>query len=225
MFDVDGTLLVQSGDNLASLMTAAAEVFGCTERLEMVGEVPHVAGRPVPGWVDGQFADLLARRAGVDFDDVREDLWAAYARQYRRDLADGASPGRVLPGVRALLERLVANGIPVALATGNVAAVAEAKLGAHGLAEFFSFDPSGGFTDGQLSRVDIGRAAVGALGPVEHAYVVGDTIGDMWSAQLNGARGLGVLTGAASAAELRAAGAWAVLPAAASLGNLLFLPA
>jgi phosphoglycolate phosphatase len=221
VFDVDGTLLTGSGANLRALTAAAASVLGSEVVLEVRGEVPHLGEQPVPGWIDVQMLDHLARAAGRDLREVHDELLAVYAAAYRDDLSGGASAGTLLPGVLELLTSLQGNGVPVGLATGNVAEVARAKMAAHALEGFFDFDPAAGFSDWRLTRLEVGQAAVTALGAVDQVYLVGDTVADMWSAQLNGAFGVGVLTGAASERELRAAGAWAVLPDVTALVDVL----
>lgn len=223
VFDVDGTLATGSGANLQSMMTAARRVLGRSADLDMAGDVPLLDRAPVAGWTDAGLLAHLARAAGRSIYDVRADLLAAYADAYRADLAAGASPGVLLPGVRDLLETLRANDVPVGLATGNAHQVAQAKLERLGIAEFFTFDLSAGFGDRLISRIDIGTAAIAALPPTKHVYLAGDTVADMESARANTARGVAVLSGAASAADLHAEGPWVVLPDVTGLARLLFL--
>jgi phosphoglycolate phosphatase-like HAD superfamily hydrolase len=224
VFDIDGTLITKSGGNLHSMARAAREVLGSTLTLQMINEVPHLGDRPVPGWVDAQFLDALARSCGYPLADVRADLLPAYLAAYHADLDEGLSPGTVIPGIPALLERLTANGLPLALATGNAHLIAREKMTRLGLGDFFTYDPDHGFGDRLTSRTAIGAAALASLGNPAQTYLVGDTIADIESARANGARGVGVYSGAAPAAHLSAEGAWVVLPDATHLARLLFLP-
>lgn len=127
-----------------------------------------------------------------------------------------ASPGyRVLPGVEALLPRLVEAGVLVGITTGAVEAAAHIKLARAGLNQYFCF---GGFGSdskdrGELTRVAIGRASTVLGAPLDPARVcvVGDTPLDIEAAHAAGVAGIGVATGKYTVEELEAAGADHVL--------------
>lgn len=98
----------------------------------------------------------------------------------------------VLPGARRALRAVRRAGHPLGLLTGNVEALAWAKLRRHGLHAFFHF---GAFGDQAGDRRALVRPALraaqavyGVAFPPAHAIVVGDTPSDIRCARANGAR-------------------------------------
>ncbi len=127
LFDIDGTLIRGSR---AARMAFAAAVQAClgaaidTSTLESAGKTDF---RIMQEILDGQ---------GLDDATIEEDLLACYVQQ----LVDavGVDPGQVCPGVRPLLHRLAAaEGIVLALGTGNLERCARIKLAAHDLGGYF----------------------------------------------------------------------------------------
>lgn len=141
-------------------------------------------------------------------------LMHAYLGFLPQEVAE-SSGYRVLPGVEALLPRLVEAGVLVGITTGAVEAAAHIKLARAGLNGYFCF---GGFGSdskdrGELTRVAIGRASTVLGTPLDPARVcvVGDTPLDIEAAHAAGVAGIGVATGRYTAAELERAGADHVL--------------
>ena len=199
LFDIDGTLVSAGGAGKAALIDALAEEFGIAhtlDRLTLSGRTDRAIS-----------ADLLGLCGLDDTDHHRARLLDAYLRLLPATLA--SRPGRVLPGVPRLLDRLAAMpGVAVGLITGNVQHGARIKLGHFGLWERFRF---GGYGDRHADRDDVARDALVAverhLGRVVDpatVRVVGDTPHDVRCARAIGARAIGVLTGWHDRAEMTA---------------------
>ena len=189
-FDIDGTLVSAGGAGKAALIDALAEAFGVAHTLDRL-VLSGRTDRAISG-------DLLGLCGLDDTDDHRARLLAAYLRLLPATLA--TRPGRVLPGVPRLLDRLAATpGVVVGLITGNVPDGARIKLGHFGLWERFTF---GGYGDRHADRDDVARDALAAverhLGRAvdpRRVRVIGDTPHDVRCARAIGARAVGVLTG------------------------------
>jgi phosphoglycolate phosphatase-like HAD superfamily hydrolase len=120
-----------------------------------------------------------------------------------------------MPGIEALLDRLVDTGHLLGLTTGNVEAAAHIKLSRARLNRFFAF---GGYGSDATDRVGLTecalqRARVVSGGAVEpgQCIAVGDTPRDVAAGHGAGIRVVGVATGNYRTEELREAGAdWAL---------------
>ena len=214
LFDIDGTLLGRSSAHLPCLVQAVNDAFGATGRIEMQGERPFLDGRDVAGWTDAQvMRSMLAAIGRADDLGSMPPLMDSYATRFESALAEGASPGIVLPGVEDSLRRLATAGVQLGLVTGNAARVAEAKLRRVGLAAWFAFDGDAGFGDWREDRAALVPAALAALDLPASLQValVGDTAADVGAARRSQLFAVGVETGAASAEELEAAGAFLVV--------------
>lgn len=173
--------------------------FNGRTELAAVAEVLRAHGvRPAPDLIDS-FVALIV------------DELHARADQMRRD-------GRVLPGAEAALRacRAVA-GVHQSVLTGNLHPLAVLKMSVFELAGHVDLR-IGAFGGDAVDRTELPphawRRAQRRLG---HAFtgantvIVGDTLLDVATGRTAGARVIGVATGPASAAELRAAGADVVL--------------
>jgi phosphoglycolate phosphatase len=187
-----------------------------------------VAGRPLvrlpqmPGRSESEiFFEALARNgADMSASGAAERLLEPFsaelaaALEARRD--DLATQGRLLPGAA---EAMAAVGklddVVQTVLTGNSRSTAVLKLRAFDLDGFVDFDIGGygseAYPKGTLLRVARQRAAEARGVPFEAVYIA-DSPRDVDAARIGGARSLAVATGRASAAELREAGADAVLP-------------
>jgi phosphoglycolate phosphatase-like HAD superfamily hydrolase len=146
---------------------------------------------------------------------------AAQAPELRARIA--ADGGYALPGALAALAAVaaVAGPPPVAVQsvlTGNVPAIAEAKLAAFGLTAHLDL-AVGAYGDHHEVRAELvhlaRRQATLAYGrdfAGPATVLIGDTPLDVAAALATGARAVGVASGSATMAELAAAGAGAVLP-------------
>ena len=130
----------------------------------------------------------------------------------RLDTAWAARKG-VMPGVRALLDALVArDDVYLALLTGNYEAGAQIKLEYFDLWRYFRCGafgddaPDRNRTAAEGAGARRARAAVRRVASSD-AVVIGDTPLDVACAKAGGARSIAVATGSHSVEQLRAAGA------------------
>ncbi len=148
--------------------------------------------------------------AGLYNDDFADDM-RRFKRAYFRRLRAGlpASPGRVMPGVPALLQRLKQDpDATVGVGTGNFRVGAGLKLGHYGLDHFFTVGGFGDTTDDRATLIAQGiRSATRKAGRHATVFVIGDTVHDITAARANGAVAVGVTTGGFDAEELSKAGA------------------
>jgi len=208
LFDIDLTLLDSGGAGLEAMNRAFLDLHGVPGAFD---------GIPFTGRTDSdllQEALALHERDGPDPEPGARAFHDAYVGQLEQVLGERA--GRLMPGVRDLLERLGAEpGLALGLATGNYRRGADLKLAHYGLAGLLR---EGGFGDDAPQRERVVAvaaqrlAAACGLGSVPPAVlVVGDTPRDMEAATANGFLGIGVATGFYDAWALRAAGARLVL--------------
>jgi phosphoglycolate phosphatase len=219
LWDLDGTLLNAGGVggelyNVVFLqlfgrsLEAFAPMAGRTDRA-IILETLELAGVPEPRrYVDPFIAGLTAHAP-----EVREAV---------------AIRGRALPGaaaalasVRTLAELGQAGRVHQSVLTGNIRPVAEVKLAAVGLRDPLDLC-IGAYGDDHEVRTELVQvarrraAAVHGTSPGDFGglstVLIGDTPLDIEAALISGARAVGVATGPYPAADLRAAGAHAVLP-------------
>jgi phosphoglycolate phosphatase-like HAD superfamily hydrolase len=226
LWDLDGTLLNAGGVGAELYTTVFGQLFGRsldalapmagrTDRA-IILETLELAGIAEPRrYVDPFIAGLTARAPSV-----REAI---------------ALRGRALPGATAALAALAAlpsgrdgasgfgGRVHQSVLTGNVRPVAEVKLAALGLRDLLDLC-IGAYGDDHEVRTELvgvarrraaaryGGSAPGADFGGVSTVVAGDTPLDIAAALAAGARAVGVATGPFTAADLRAAGAHAVLP-------------
>ena len=198
---------------------AYAEAFPAITGRPLV-KLPQMAGRSE----SEVFFDALALNgADVSAGGTAESLLAPFsaalaaALTARRD--DLRSQGQLLPGAaQALAAVATLDGVVQTVLTGSSKPGAMLKLRAFDLDSFVDFDIGGygseAYPKGTLLRVARGRAAEKhgvSFGETATVYVA-DSPRDVDAAKIGGARSLAVASGRASAAELREAGADAVLP-------------
>lgn len=211
LWDVDYTLLDAGGTGRAVYASVFRDLFGRdadgvapmggrTERA-IIAETLSMAGISDPARHVDAFVAELTRRA--------PELRATFAAR-----------GHVLPGAAAALAAVAALGPAVvqSVLTGNVPAMARAKLAAFGLDSQLDLDV-GAYGDHHEVRAELvplarrlAGAAYGRDFGGQATVLVGDTPLDVAAALATGARAVGVATGGPTAAELAAAGADVVLP-------------
>lgn len=216
LFDIDGTLLATGG--------AAARAFH-RALLEVFGTAGPIHAHSFAGKTDPQIAYELLSAAGWSEAEITARLpalWAAYLRELPAELA--AARLRVLPGVRALLERLERhNGDAiVGLLTGNIAPGARLKLEAAGLG--FDRFAVGAFGSDHAERARLPAVAVRrAEARFGHRFagkaivVIGDTPHDIACGEALGVRTIAVATGSYPAAALAACAPDHVFPSLADV--------
>jgi phosphoglycolate phosphatase len=219
VFDLDGTL-VRAGSELqryhmGAMAAAIAAVVGDACSFRYVGRQLYYGPIDLAGFTDAGTVTAALRHHGVPPKDIVRLLPRIIADMVRRLESAGSTTatgraGDLLPGARELLEYLRNNGIHSGMSTGNAQAVAYWKMRQVGLDHVLS---RGGFGDVEVDRRGIASAAAAAMtldcgGP---GVLVGDTVADVTAASSAGLACVAVTTGAATAAQLLAAGADVVL--------------
>lgn len=222
LWDVDGTLVRTPGTRdafeavLAEVTDAEIDVHGHS----MTGKTDPQIARELLSTVmpDGE------ARAGVD----------GLLERYVAELAQLADlirdEGRVLPGVRALLERLsAADGVVQTLLTGNLEATAHVKVSAFGLDRFLDLE-IGAYGSDHHDRDELVPIALGKLREQrgvhvepQQAWVIGDSPLDLACARAGGARCLLVATNRHAYEELEGLGADALVEDLSATGRLVDL--
>jgi phosphoglycolate phosphatase len=214
LWDVDYTLVDTYGVGRHLYEVAFAEVYG--RELPQPANEANMAGR-----TDRAIAlDVLALAGVADPGADVSRFEAALTRLASSVTPLVAATGKVLPGAREALAAVAALGagrVRQSLLTGNVRALAEAKLGPLGLTGYLDLD-IGAYGDEHERRAELvhlarsrATAAYDADFGGEGTVLVGDTPLDVDAALATGARGVGVATGRFTPADLAAAGAHAVL--------------
>ncbi len=223
LFDIDGTILSTHG--------AARRAFH-KALLATYGTAGPISGHPFDGKTDRQIARELLRRAGLDDATITRSfdrLWTVYLRELAAQLALPDAHTEVYPGVAELLERLkgMQDDFLVGLLTGNIHRGATIKLAAAGLDHHFRFGAFGSDSErrDELPAVAVRRAQemYGREFRGEEIVVFGDTPSDVTCGLSLGVRAIGVATGSHPAEDLRAAGAWAVVPDLSDVDAILKL--
>lgn len=208
LFDLDGTVLTFEGDSPGPGRAALDRAMRDLHAFEGATD-----GLRVAGGTDRALARAMLRRAGAtDDDEAIARVLAAYVVRLEETLR--VRRYRAIGDVRGAVSSLRTRGAVVGIATGNVRDGARLKLGSAGLREDFDMD-RGAFSCETEPRADIVRRAVErcAEGRACDVVVVGDTEHDVVAGRAAGARVVGVATNEASRAELRAAGADAIVDA------------
>jgi phosphoglycolate phosphatase len=197
LFDIDGTLLTTGGAGQLAMERALSRVFGIHQ---IQGEI-LAAGR-----TDRAITSDLFRLNGLE---VTEQSWRRFLAEYFQLLPQTLAErqGRVLPGVRALLEELSGRAdVSLGLLTGNFRDGAAIKLRHYRIDHHFAY---GGFGDEHHERDDVARVALQAAAnhlrrrvSGESVWVIGDTPSDVRCARAVGARAVAVATGIFSSQEL-----------------------
>lgn len=208
LFDVDGCLISTGGAGTRSWRRAFEALYGIPAD---IGEFTE-AGMTDPEVGRLTFARVIGREP-TDRDMAR--LLAAYLQGLEEEVRQ--SPGYlVMPGVEALLPRLVDAGILLGVVSGALEGAAHTKLARGGLDRFFCF---GGYGSDSRDRGTLTRVAIERAGRIHghtldagRVLVVGDTPRDIEAAHAAGAVAVGVATGKYSVAQLQAAGADHALP-------------
>jgi phosphoglycolate phosphatase len=203
LFDIDGTLLVTGGAGAVAWQRAFRELHGIDANIE---EHTHA------GMTDPEIAAIVFREViGRDGDEAERAAAIAGYLSHLEDAVNESGGYRVMPGIEALLPRLVERGVLLGLVTGNIEAAAQIKLARAGLNHFFAF---GGYGSDSRDRTELTRKAVERGGvvagsPLDPAatIAVGDTPRDVKAGHGAGIRVVGVATGQYSVEELNEAGA------------------
>jgi phosphoglycolate phosphatase-like HAD superfamily hydrolase len=210
LWDIDGTLVDTAGHGRDAFVDAFESVF------ERPGELGDLS---MSGRTDHAISLDVMRRNGID--EAERHLPAMFTALNTALAARGdaiASDGRVMPGVRTVIEALDAHDDVVqSLLTGNIEPNAHVKLDALGLTGLVDMEIGGYGSDSGIrpELVDIARRKAQRLRGIDVApaatVLIGDTPLDVHAAHHNGARAVAVATGRFGVAELRNTGADAVV--------------
>jgi phosphoglycolate phosphatase len=198
---------------------AYAEAFRTVTGRRLV-QLPQMAGRSE----SEIFFEALALN-GVDVSDLgsSEQLLAPFGSELATAMAarrdELTIKGQVMPGARDALDAVARlDGVVQTVLTGTSKPNALLKLRTFGLEQFFDFSVGGygseSYPKGALVRVARTRAAEKyGVDPITMDSVyVADSVRDVEAARMGGAACAAVASGRSTAAELREAGAGAVLP-------------
>ena len=198
---------------------AYAEAFPAITGRPLV-KLPQMAGRSE----SEIFFDALALNgadvsAGGTAESLLEPFSATLAAALTARREDLVREGQLLPGAAQALAAVAhLDGVVQTVLTGSSRSSAMLKLRAFDLDSFVDFDIGGYgsevYPKGTLLRVTRQRAgdSRGVAFDENATVYVADSPRDVDAAKIGGARSLAVASGRASAAELREAGADAVLP-------------
>jgi phosphoglycolate phosphatase-like HAD superfamily hydrolase len=188
LFDIDGTLMRGAGPRHGEALAEAVR--------RVLGIDTNIDGIPVHGMLDNDILTAMLVRAGHPAAQVEEALYPPGCP----DLT-----GKVLPGVREVLEQIGALGFPMGLVTGNLPLIGWTKVERSGLRQHFHF---GAFSSMGKTRAELARLAFQMSGAPADALVtmVGDAPSDVRAAQANGFRMVAVATGLTPREELAALG-------------------
>ncbi|WP_375464605.1 HAD family hydrolase [uncultured Methylobacterium sp.] len=198
IFDIDGTLL-DSVDLHAEAWVAAFAHFGVeTDARAVRGQIGKGGDQLMPVFL----SEARIAAEGETIEAYRSDL-------FKRAYLDRVRP---FPGVRALFERLRADGLAIALASSGKRAEVEHYQQILGITDLVDIATSSDEAERSKPYPDIFEAALTKLGGVEKAEVVviGDTPYDAEAAAKAGLATIGVLCGGFPEADLSAAGCIAI---------------
>lgn len=198
LFDIDGTILVTGGAGGTAWQRAFEELHGVEADV-----AEHTdAGMTDPEIVKIIFREVVGREGSPE---ERAKAIAGYLKHLPEAVAE--SDGyRVMPGIEALLDRLIDQGVLCGLVTGNVEAAAHIKLARANLNRFFSF---GGYGSDSPDRTEVTEAALRRADLVsgdtltkDTAISIGDTPRDVSAGHGAGIRVIGVATGSYTVEQL-----------------------
>ena len=194
IFDIDGTL-VDSVDLHARAWQEAFREFGREVEFE---KVRHQIGKGGDQLMPVFFSEEELERFGEEMEKYRGDL---FKREY-------LSRVESFPQVRQLFERILADGLRIALASSAKEDELKTYKEIARITDLVEEETSSDDADKSKPHPDIFEAALAQLGDVEpgEAIVIGDTPYDAEAAGKAGLRTVGVLCGGFPEAELRAAG-------------------
>ncbi|HEX8379346.1 MAG TPA: HAD family hydrolase [Allosphingosinicella sp.] len=194
LFDVDGTL-VDTNDLHAAAWREAFLAFGLDKPVE---EIRWQVGKGGDNLIPSLFPGLS--------DAQREEMEDFRSGLFKRDYLPRATP---FPGVRALFERLAADGIRIVLASSSHSEEVDYHLSLIACADLVEATTSKDDVERSKPCPDIFAAALGRVAPLGAAEVavVGDTPWDAKAAGKLGLRTIGFRSGGFPDEALAQAGA------------------
>lgn len=195
LFDVDGTL-IDSNDLHAAAWQEAFRHFGIDLPLARIhGQIGKGGDNLIPALLPPELVE--AKQTKIE--DYR-------SRLFKRDYLPRVVP---FPGVRALFEKLAADGVRIVLATSAHREELDHHIASIGCADLIFASTSKDEADRSKPCPDIFEAALAKAG-TRRAIVVGDSPWDVKAACAAGLRTLALRSGGFADEELAAAGAAAI---------------
>jgi phosphoglycolate phosphatase len=181
IFDLDGTL-TDPKEGITKSLRHALSRFGI-----VVNDLEELTRFIGPTLVE-TFHDGF----GLSFDDAQRGI--VYYQEYFRE--KGLYENFLYPGIEGLLADLKGGGKKLAIATFKPTVFAEEVVRHFGIRHHFDA-VLGGMMDDSMSKTEIVRVAIGALGdpPLDETVLVGDTGHDRLAAEGNGIGFVGVTYG------------------------------
>lgn len=198
IFDIDGTLL-DSVDLHAQAWVEAFAHFGVTTDFAQVrSQIGKGGDELMPVFLPQERID----REGEEIEAYRSDL---FKRKF-------LSQVRPFPGVRALFERLHAEGLTIALASSGKRSEVERYTEILNIGDLVDASTSSDDADRSKPHPDIFEAALKKIGgtPADSIHVVGDTPYDAEAAAKANLKTIGLLCGGFPEADLSGAGCIAI---------------
>jgi HAD superfamily hydrolase (TIGR01509 family) len=195
LFDVDGTL-IDSNDLHAAAWRETFLHFGVDLPLK---EIRGQIGKGGDNLMPALLPEELVEQRQDEMDEYRSDL-------FKREYLPRAVP---FPGVRALFERIVADGKKIVLASSAKGAEVEYHMGVIGARDLITDTTSADDVEHSKPCPDIFAAAMEKVSPLtaEQVLVVGDTPYDVRAAKKLGIRVIGFRSGGLPEENLTEAGA------------------
>lgn len=218
LFDIDGTLITDSGAARRSYALALRETYG------FEGDLTRY---DFSGRTDPQITSMVLHDAGFTDEQIAArapQLWDAYIRELA--IHATAERVRVLPGIRDLLDRLVViDHITLGLLTGNIERGARLKLAPAGLNDYFPF---GAFGSDSAKREELPPIAVERASKIDgHRFrgrevvIIGDSIYDVRCGAPHDATTIAIASGKTPAEKLRAENPHHFFHSAEDLGGIV----
>jgi len=200
LFDIDGTLITDSGASHEAYAVALKTVFSYVpfKRYDFSGRT------------DPQITFMVLRGGGFSDEQIEQGipaLWNCYLDQLSKLIWDDRIT--VFPGIERLLEDLSRReDVTLGLLTGNIEPGARLKLSPANLNRFFPFGAFGSDSPRreELPPIAVARArdAHGHRFEPRDVVIIGDTVHDIRCGVPHQATTIGVSTGRTSADTLRA---------------------
>ncbi|SDM44500.1 haloacid dehalogenase superfamily, subfamily IA, variant 3 with third motif having DD or ED/haloacid dehalogenase superfamily, subfamily IA, variant 1 with third motif having Dx(3-4)D or Dx(3-4)E [Methylobacterium phyllostachyos] len=194
IFDIDGTLL-DSVDLHARAWVEAFAHFGvATDEAQVRSQIGKGGDELMPVFLPAERIE----REGDTIEAYRSDL---FKRKFLPEV-------RPFPGVRALFERIRADGLKIALASSGKRSEVERYTEILGIGDLVDVSTSSDDADRSKPHPDIFEAALKKLNraPSDQIHVVGDTPYDAEAAAKAGLPTIGLLCGGFPEADLSGAG-------------------
>ena len=197
LFDIDNTLMKTPTSHRDAFFTAIKNIYGINTGF--AGLNPH-------GMTDRQIISEILKINGVKehiIDEGMENCLGDMAEIFIRTVVNENLI--ILEGVADLLKELHNRSVLMGLVTGNVEAIAWAKLKITGLSHYFKM---GGFGSDDSIRANLVRLAIGravkdfGFSSGGDVFLFGDTPKDIIAGKEAGVQTVGVATGIFSREEL-----------------------